>query len=95
MPNLLKMVSIKHHFERALCNKLAPTKAVNANHHSLTKIGLEEMPKAKDSKMKVQGSIQGDAVRISGAKKDDLQAAMALLKKEITDIPLSFNNFRD
>jgi hypothetical protein len=53
MPNLLKMVSIKHHFERALCNKLAPTKAVNANHHSLTKIGLEEMPKAKDSKMKV------------------------------------------
>jgi uncharacterized protein YajQ (UPF0234 family) len=49
----------------------------------------------KQSKMKVQAAIQGDAVRVTGAKRDDLQAAMALLKKEITDIPLSFNNFRD
>ena len=49
----------------------------------------------KDSKMKVQAAIQGDAVRVSGAKRDDLQAAMALLKKDVTDVPLSFNNFRD
>ena len=49
----------------------------------------------KDSKLKVQASIQGDAVRVTGAKRDDLQAAMALLRKDITDIPLSFNNFRD
>lgn len=49
----------------------------------------------KDSKMKVQASIQGDSVRIQGAKKDDLQAAMALLRKEIAEAPLSFNNFRD
>lgn len=49
----------------------------------------------KDSKMKVQASIQGDAVRISGAKRDDLQSAMALLRKEVTDTPLEFNNFRD
>jgi len=49
----------------------------------------------KDSKLKVQAAIQGDAVRVTGAKRDDLQAAMALLRKEITDIPLSFNNFRD
>lgn len=49
----------------------------------------------KDSKMKVQASIQGDAVRITGAKRDDLQAAMALLRKEVKDIPLEFNNFRD
>ena len=49
----------------------------------------------KDSKMKVQAAIQGDAVRITGAKRDDLQAAMALLKKDVTDVPLSFNNFRD
>ena len=49
----------------------------------------------KDSKLKVQGSIQGDSVRVNGAKRDDLQAAMALLKKEITDVPVSFNNFRD
>ena len=49
----------------------------------------------KDSKLKVQGSIQGDTVRVSGAKRDDLQTAIALLKKEITEQPLSFENFRD
>ena len=49
----------------------------------------------KDSKLKVQASIQGDAVRITGAKRDDLQAAMAMLKKDIKDLPLEFNNFRD
>lgn len=49
----------------------------------------------KDSKLKVQASIQGDAVRISGAKRDDLQAAMALIRKDFPDLPLSFNNFRD
>ena len=49
----------------------------------------------KDSKLKVQASIQGDAVRISGAKRDDLQSAMALIRKDIADLPLSFNNFRD
>jgi len=49
----------------------------------------------KDSKMKVTGSIQGTTVRVSGNKKDDLQAAMALIKKDITELPLQFNNFRD
>ena len=49
----------------------------------------------KDSKMKVQASIQGDAVRVSGTKRDDLQAAIALLKKEVDELPLSFGNFRD
>jgi uncharacterized protein YajQ (UPF0234 family) len=49
----------------------------------------------KQSKLKVQASIQGDTVRISGAKRDDLQAAMALIRKEIADQPLSFTNFRD
>ena len=49
----------------------------------------------KDSKMKVQASIQGESVRITGAKRDDLQTAMALLRKDMTDIPLSFDNFRD
>jgi len=49
----------------------------------------------KDSKMKVQASIQGDAVRVTGAKRDDLQAAIALMKKEVTDVPLGFQNFRD
>jgi cyclic-di-GMP-binding protein len=49
----------------------------------------------KDSKIKVQAAIQGDAVRVSGTKRDDLQAAMALIRKDMTDLPLSFNNFRD
>ena len=49
----------------------------------------------KESKLKVQASIQGDAVRVTGAKRDDLQAAMALLRKDMTELPLSFDNFRD
>ena len=49
----------------------------------------------KDSKLKVQAAIQGESVRITGAKRDDLQAAMALIRKDIADMPLSFNNFRD
>jgi cyclic-di-GMP-binding protein len=49
----------------------------------------------KESKIKVQASIQGESIRVSGTKRDDLQAAMALVKKDITDLPLTFNNFRD
>jgi uncharacterized protein YajQ (UPF0234 family) len=49
----------------------------------------------KDAKLKVAGSIQGDAVRVSGAKKDDLQAAIQLVRKSVTDQPLQFTNFRD
>lgn len=48
----------------------------------------------KQSKIKVQASIQGDTVRVSGTKRDDLQAAIALLRKDI-DLPLKFENFRD
>ncbi len=49
----------------------------------------------KGSKIKVQAAIQGDTVRVTGTKRDDLQAAMALIKKDIADAPLSFGNFRD
>ena len=49
----------------------------------------------KDSKIKVAGSIQGDVVRVSGAKKDDLQNAIQLVKKSVTDQPIQFINFRD
>ncbi|NWG31247.1 MAG: YajQ family cyclic di-GMP-binding protein [Rhodocyclaceae bacterium] len=49
----------------------------------------------KDSKLKVQATIQGDAVRVSGAKRDDLQSAIALVKQSVTDYPLAFGNFRD
>lgn len=49
----------------------------------------------KDAKLKVQPSIQGDLVRIAGAKKDDLQAAIQLVRGGVTDVPLQFINFRD
>jgi uncharacterized protein YajQ (UPF0234 family) len=58
-------------------------------------VGKKIQKAIKDSKLKVQAAIQGDTVRVTGAKRDDLQAAMALIKKDVSDFPLSFNNFRD
>ncbi len=49
----------------------------------------------KQSKLKVQAAIQGDTVRVTGGKRDDLQTVIALLRKEVSDAPLSFENFRD
>ena len=65
------------------------------------KVGIEtELAKKivkliKDSKLKVQATIQGDAVRVTGAKRDLLQEVIALVKKSVTDFPLQFGNFRD
>ena len=65
------------------------------------KVGVEsELAKKivkliKDSKLKVQASIQGDTVRVTGKKRDDLQEAIAFIKKSITDFPLQYQNFRD
>ena len=49
----------------------------------------------KESKLKVQAAIQGDVVRVTGTKRDDLQTAMAAIRKDMADLPLSFTNFRD
>ena len=49
----------------------------------------------KDSKLKVQASIQGETVRVTGAKRDLLQDAIALVRKQVSDFPLQFQNFRD
>jgi len=49
----------------------------------------------KDSKLKVQATIQGEAVRVAGAKKDDLQSAIQLVRKAVDDIPIQVGNFRD
>jgi len=57
--------------------------------------GKEIQKLIKDAKLKVQASLQGDAVRVSGAKKDDLQNAIQLVKKAVADVPLQFINFRD
>ena len=58
-------------------------------------LGKKIVKLIKDSKLKVQASIQGDAVRVSGDKKDLLQDAIALVRKSITDYPLQYQNFRD
>jgi uncharacterized protein YajQ (UPF0234 family) len=60
-----------------------------------TEQGKQVQSFIKESKLKLQAAIQGDAVRVSGAKKDELQAAMALIREKLTDLPLSFQNFRD
>jgi uncharacterized protein YajQ (UPF0234 family) len=49
----------------------------------------------KDSKLKVQAQIQGEKVRVTGKKRDDLQEAIAVLRKAVLEVPLQFNNFRD
>ena len=62
----------------------------------ISKEKAKEIVKAiKSSKMKVQASIQGEEVRVTGKKRDDLQAAIALLKEQDFDVPLNFVNFRD
>lgn len=58
-------------------------------------LGKKIVKMIKDSKIKVQASIQGETVRVTGGKRDDLQAVMQLLKKDVTELPLQFNNFRD
>jgi len=65
------------------------------------RVGVEQelakkiVKQLKDSKLKVQSAIQGDAVRVSGTKKDELQSAIALVRKSVNDFPLQFGNFRD
>lgn len=60
-----------------------------------SELGKKIQSLIKQSKIKVQAAIQGDSVRVSGGKRDDLQMAIALLKKDVSDAPLTFNNFRD
>jgi len=58
-------------------------------------LGKKIQTLVKQSKLKVQAAIQGDLVRISGAKRDELQSVIALLRREVTEVPLKFDNFRD
>jgi hypothetical protein len=74
-------------------DKVRQTVAVKQGIDSETAKKIQTL--VKQSKLKVQAAIQGDSVRITGAKRDDLQAAMALLRKDVADVPLTFDNFRD
>lgn len=60
-----------------------------------TEDGKKIQQAIKASKMKVQAAIQDGKVRVTGTKRDDLQAAMALIRKEMSELPLSYDNFRD
>lgn len=60
-----------------------------------TELGKKIQRMIKDSKIKVQAAIQDGKLRVTGKDRDDLQAAQALIRKEIADMPLSFDNYRD
>lgn len=60
-----------------------------------TELAKRIVRQIKDSRLKVTASIQGESVRVSGAKRDALQACMSLLRQAITEVPLQFQNFRD
>lgn len=71
------------------------------SYHVSFKQGIDQpmakqiIKKIKDAKLKVQASIQGEKVRVTGKKRDDLQEAIALLKDADIELPLQFENFRD
>ena len=68
---------------------------ITIKHGVATDLAKKIVRLIKDSKLKVQASIQGDSVRVTGAKRDELQSAIAVLRKEVTEVPLNFDNFRD
>lgn len=81
--------------------KAPDVSGVKARQQLLLKQGLDQPTSKKitklikDAKLKVQTQIQGEKVRVTGKKRDDLQTAIALLKEADIDLPLQFNNFRD
>jgi cyclic-di-GMP-binding protein len=76
-------------------NLAAATQEIVLRHGIDQETGKKLARMIKDSKLKVQASLQGDKVRVQGKSRDDLQAAMALLRKSGVEVPLQFNNFRD
>ena len=72
-----------------------------ASMHATIQQGIESeiarkiVKKVKEQKMKVQVAIQGDKLRVTGKKRDDLQAVIAIFKEENYGLPLQYNNFRD
>lgn len=100
--DMLRMAFAKRKIDaRALAEDGESKSGKLVKQHLLLKQGIEtDMAKKivkliKEAKLKVQASIQGDKVRVTGKKRDDLQTAIALLKETELEIPLQFNNFRD
>lgn len=71
------------------------TQKITIKHGIDHEVGKKINKLIKDSQIKVQSSVMGDHVRVTGKKKDDLQGAMGILRKEQLGIPLQFENFRD
>jgi hypothetical protein len=86
---------------KCLEEQKSDTSGVKARQELSIKQGLEQpiakkvIKVLKDAKLKVQTQIQGEKVRVTGKKRDDLQQAMAVLKDSDIEMPLQFNNFRD
>ncbi|MCL1488405.1 MULTISPECIES: YajQ family cyclic di-GMP-binding protein [unclassified Marinobacter] len=100
--DMLRMAFAKRNIDGRALSENGESKAGKlVKQHLELKQGLEtDMAKKivkliKDQKMKVQSSIQGDKVRVTGKKRDDLQEAMAMLREADLDVPLQFNNFRE
>src|SRR3569832_2066648 len=96
-----KEAEITLHAEVDLQIKDAETSSKEARQQVVLRQGLDSnlardiVKRIKDAKLKVQAAIQGDKVRVTGKKKDDLQEVIALLRGAKLDLPLQFNNFRD
>lgn len=89
----IKCLAVSEKIEKVSGNKIKRDCTVKVGVE--TELAKKIVKLLKDSKMKVQASIQGETVRVSGAKRDDLQAAIALVRKSIADFPLQYQNFRD
>ncbi|TQV86889.1 YajQ family cyclic di-GMP-binding protein [Aliikangiella coralliicola] len=100
--DILRTKMVKRNID-AKCMDLGPVQpSGKIVHQSITvREGIEQalakkiVKMIKDAKLKVQASIQGDKVRVTGKKRDDLQTAISLIKEESLEWPLQFNNFRD
>jgi cyclic-di-GMP-binding protein len=102
MLDILKLRLSKRGIDLACLEVKEPQTTLSSAHQEvLLRHGIDQdagkkiLRLVKDSKLKVQASLQGEKVRITGKKRDDLQAAMAMLRGAKLDVPLQFNNFRD
>ena len=102
LQDILRMTFAKRNIDsRSLAEDGDSKSGKLVKQHFTLKQGIEtDMAKKivkmiKDAKLKVQASIQGDKVRVTGKKRDDLQTAIALLKEAELELPLQYNNFRD
>jgi hypothetical protein len=89
----IRALDIADKVEKVSGNKVK--RAVTVKNGIATELAKKIVKEIKDSKLKVTASIQGESVRVSGAKRDVLQEAIALVRKAITEAPLQFQNFRD